>query len=144
MKKITSLIFIIIMMLAFNVQATEFEEEWTPAIQIQNETKTVYTNFDIASEKAQLGDTFLLGEWNDTELWRQTDNDNALKQYLNLSEPTTKTLKTFEPNPEFQVNDEWIFDNETIGIKLIYKWYFVAGRWNKPDLDKIFKYGVKK
>jgi hypothetical protein len=129
------------MMLAFNVQATEFEEEWTPAIQIQNETKTVYTNFDIASEKAQLGDTFLLGEWNDTELWRQTDNDNALKQYLNLSEPTTKTLKQFEAKT---VWDYWEYNNPEKQIKSIMQYYFKLDGYNRIVLDYINYFGVKK
>ena len=104
----------------------------------------VYTDFDIAADNAISGDTFELGIYSDTDGFKKTDDDNAIKQWLNLAEPTSKTLKTFEPNPEYQVNDEWIFDNSEKGIKLIYKWYFETSKYNKPILDKIVKYGVKK
>ncbi len=89
------------------------------------------------------GDTFENGLYSDTSGFEIIDNDN-IKQYLELDEPTLKTYKPFEQNQEFNVFDEWLFDNENKSIKLIWKWEFVLSKWNKPMYEKIIKMVVKK
>ena len=143
MKRLFLLISIFILCLSISMFADILIDYNKPAIR-NTRLGIVYTNFDIAADNAISGDTFELGLYSDTEGWILDDDDNAIKQWLNLAEPTSKTLKTFEPNPEYQVNDEWIFDNSEKGIKLIYKWYFETSKYNKPILDKIVKYGIKK
>ncbi len=137
MKKI---LFILILL---SLTVKVFAEGDTPAIR-NSRTNIFYIDFDVASNNANSGDTFELGNINDSGIFNSNNDDNTIKQWLNLSEPTFKTYKIFEPNEQFTVNDEWEYNNILKGIKLIYQWYFKAGRWNKPDLDKIVKYGVKK
>jgi len=103
----------------------------------------VYTNFDIAADNAISGDTFELGLYSDTKGWILDDDDNAIKQWLNLLEPTSKTTKKFYDTQHY-VWDVWEYNNSEKGIKLILQWYFPNNEQHKPIDFELTKYGVKK
>ena len=132
MKKI--LLFILFLSLAIKV----FAEGDTPAIR-NSRTNIFYIDFDVASNNANSGDTFELGNINDSGIFNSNNDDNNFLSYLGDYQRQEISVEI--------INDEMIRKVKYYSDKLLYCLYeeiYTKNHYEKWGLRIINKSVVKK